>query len=577
MAIEDSLDGMLIRLRTLLDTTSLDESSLVEIMSIYNNVAYIFLYLEAIDDDTNYRRLLPKRALFHDDPALDAKLLELATRLRCDEPEAEDARLELVDQLRKAQTYDPTPAARINELLLQAKEALDGLQDDQNGLLKRIGVNRPGANPSAVFYKIMARTESGSTRQKLSRTWEKVHDAHLGQLVDTVNAMVAVRWADVTATGLPNVLARSLERSRLSPDRIEPFLHEYIEHAVESHARLESEVLRVTGTAERPMDHFAFAMSSIFGKYKTPLFSLEECLEFIFAVTRSVFGLDLHRVQDTYTDVLSYDVRDGDREIGQIKFDLWNRDRKITGNHTRGIRNRTDWRDLTQQPVAYVACRFQVDPAGVNRITFQNVHSLFHEFGHAVNHLLIRKRLSYQSGLEYLPPERLECLSMWFEKWVYHPDFAQYLSLPRGDAEALARCCRIKMLEYRRTYVERAVTAALDHDIHSRRSVTLADAYARLDQHLGIGRSTRLSDFPAYFTWPMYVAKPGANFSYLWGSADSCQKFTLFQELSLDEIASRPRIKELFTSSFDFDALSEEPDPAAVFAFYDRAVLTSEE
>jgi oligopeptidase A len=576
-SIEDSLDGMLIRLRAILDGPSLDEGTLVEIMSIYNNVAYVFLYLEAIDDEASYRRLLPKRALFHEDFALDARLLELTTQLRCADPEVEEARLELIDQLRIGQSYDPAPLERINELLLEAKATLDEVREEQSGLLERLGVNRPDANPSAVFYKLMGQTRSAATRQKLARAWEKVRDAHLDELVGAIDEMIAVRWADSAAAGWPSVLARSLERSRLTGAEIEPFLHAYIQQALRSHARLEAEIARATGVSERPMDHFAFAMRSVFGKSATPWFSLDECLKYIFAVTRSVFGLTLRRVEDSYADVLSYDVRDRDREVGQIKFDLWNRDRKIAGNHTRGIRNRTDWSGLTQRPVAYVACRFQTDPQGANRITFQNVHSLFHEFGHAVNHLLIRKRLSYQSGLEYLPPERLECLSMWFEKWVYHPEFTRHMSLPVEDMDALARCCRIKMTEYRRTYVERAVTAALDHDVHSRRPGGLASAYARLDERLGIARFTAFGDFPAYFTWPMYVAKPGANFCYLWGSADSCQKFAPFQDLSLAEISSRPDLRNLFVPSFEFDVLSKTPDPSAVFAFYDRASLASAE
>ncbi|MFB6815394.1 M3 family metallopeptidase [Streptomyces sp. NPDC056347] len=573
-AVEESLDGMLTRLHAIVAEPALSQDTLVEIMSIYNNVAYVFLYLEAIDDEDNHQRLLPKRALFHEDAALDARLLDLMSRMHCDEPEVEEARLEFVDQLCKGRTHDPAPDRRINELLCSAKQTLDRIREDQSGLLERLGVGTAAAtNPAAVFYKLTGQTKSEATREKLARAWQNVRDGRLDELVPIIDEMVAVRRADSAAAGYESALARSIERSRVGTDEIRRFLDDYLVRAVASHSRLEDEIRTVTGIVDRPMDHFAFAMNSVFGTSHSPLFELDECLSFIFAVAESVFGLTMHRVADTYADVPTYDVHNADGLVGQITFDLWNRDRKIAGNYTQGIRNRTDWSDVVQRPVAYVACRFQTNQDGARRITFQNVHSLFHEFGHAVNHLLIRKRLSYQSGLEYLPPERLECLSMWFEKWVYHVEFARHLSLPADDANALERCGRIKMIEYRRTYVERAVSAALDFELHSSPSGGYAEAYRRLDERLGISRFTTYGDFPAYFTWPMYMAKPGANFSYLWGSADSSRKFASFKENSLAEIAARPGLRELFTPSFDFDAPSEAPDPTALFSFYDTAPL----
>jgi oligopeptidase A len=575
-SIEESLDGMLTRLKAIAAGTRLTQDTLVEVMSIYNNVAYIFLYLEAIDDEANYQRLLPRRALFHEDDSLDARLLCLMTQMQCDDSEVEEARVEFVDQLRKGQSYDPAASDKINELLNEAKVTLGKVDQSQRDLLRRIGAGDLGASPSAVFYKLMSQTTSAVTRQKLGRAWRMARDSHLAELEGVIDQMIVVRRADCAATGYPSVLARSLERSRLTGAEVEPFLDQYVRHAIESYRRLESEVALVVAGAERPMDHFAFAVNTVFGKSKTPLFLLDECLEYIFAVAQSVFGITLSRGDDPAAGILTYGVFIQNKRIGEIAFDLWNRGQKIVGNYTRGIRNRTDHGDFVQRPIAYVACRFQKDEMGVNRITFQNVHSLFHEFGHAVNHLLIRKRLSYRSGLEYLPPERLECLSMWFEKWVYHAEFERYLSLPDDDPGALRRCCAIKMIEFQRTYVERAVSAALDYEVHSQPSGGLAAAFERLDRRLAISEYVTYGDFPTYFTWPMYVSKPGANFSYLWGSADSCAKFVPLMDSDLDGIARLRGLRDLFTPSFDFDAPSETPDSSAVFSFYERASLIAE-
>ena len=46
--IEESLRRMMAHLTTLIEADGLTSDAFVEIMSIYNNVAYIFLYLDAI-------------------------------------------------------------------------------------------------------------------------------------------------------------------------------------------------------------------------------------------------------------------------------------------------------------------------------------------------------------------------------------------------------------------------------------------------------------------------------------------------------------------------------------------------
>jgi len=574
-SIADALDGMLIRLREILAEPALTQETLVEIMAIYNNVAYIFLYLEATDDEVSYQSLRPRRAEFHDDPRLDARLLELLEQLHCQDSDVEDARLEYADQLRKAQRYDPTADRKISALLEAAKAVQDEVRQDQRRMLERIGVGAEIANPSVVFYRLISDTQSAVTRHKLARAWQLQRDNHLADLVGIVDEMIEVRRRDCATAGYDSVLARSLGRSRVAQGDIEPFIGRYVLQALDSHRLLAAEVRELTGEQDQPMEHFGFAMRAAFGGTPTPTFALDECLDFLFAVTRSVFGLDLRRVADLHPGIIAVDVYNGDVNVGQIKFDLWDTGRKIAANHTNGVRNRTEWPGLVQRPVAYVACRFKQTGEMGGRITFQNVHSLFHEFGHAINHLMIRKRFSFQSGLEYLPPERLECLSMWFEKWVYHPEFARHLTVAGDDQDHVARCGRMKMIEYRRTYVERAVSAALDFDVNRRGDGGLRASWDRLDAQFGLSEHCAFGDFPAYFTWPMYVAKPGANFSYLWGSADSCEKFAPFSALSLEQVAADPSMRDLFEACFDFDSPSAVPDTAAVFSLYDSASLAA--
>lgn len=284
-------------------------------------------------------------------------------------------------------------------------------------------------------------------------------------------------------------------------------------------------------------------------------------------MARAAFGIDLVVTSKASDALIVADATQHGKVIGRINFDLWlGRGRDIGANHTLGIRNRAAWGSIEQIPEAWVSCRFE--PRGDQRcITFQNVHSFFHEFGHAINHLLVRENIPNQSGLEYLPLERLEFLSMWSEKWAYHRDFGDHLGLEDKAKRGLELCQLVKKMEYRRTYAERAVTALLDFECHRRPGLTLTRCFAELNEKYDVGRFVEVTDFPFYFTWPMFVAHPGGNFAYLWGAAWSCSEYLRLERTPVTAIG--PLVGDhCFDPCFRLDAETQTPDPSSVFAFY---------
>lgn len=280
---------------------------------------------------------------------------------------------------------------------------------------------------------------AAAARTKLSRAWRQTRDRRLGELVSIVDRMVDARRRESREQGAESVLATTMSRCRISEEVAWHFTERYLFTALEHQARLDAEVLAATGAPDNAMDHFAYYVRTLQANREVPLFPVEGCLSFARHVARELFGLTLTEGAQPSPHVLVLDVDLDGRPVGHVNLDLWDTGpRRRIANTTKGIRNRTEWRGIEQRPVAYVSCRFRQAEDGSNRITFQNVHSLFHEFGHAVNHLLIRKRLPTQSGLEYLPLERLENLSMWFEKWVYHPQFADHLGLSSAEGRPAA-------------------------------------------------------------------------------------------------------------------------------------------
>src|SRR5438067_125976 len=117
----EALSGMMSRLQAIISGSSLSQDTFVEIASIYNNVAYIFLYLESNAAHVDYSRLLPWRDAFYADPGLDARILELLTGLRCPDPDAEESRLAFVKHLSgKTGRSGATPDVDLDDLVSAA-------------------------------------------------------------------------------------------------------------------------------------------------------------------------------------------------------------------------------------------------------------------------------------------------------------------------------------------------------------------------------------------------------------------------------------------------------------------------
>jgi oligopeptidase A len=568
---ETVLDEMMVRLEAILAEPALTPQTLVEVTAIFNNVSYLFLYLEANDDHINFTRLLPKRDIFYRNLSLDRRILAKLHACAFDDPQVEKSRMAYVCQLsEKLAAGHDSATEQINLLRARARKLEDAVTADQLDRIQKLGLPVNGERPSTIFYRVISRTTRPEIREKLARLWTLTGQAHRIEMASVIDQIISIRRGEASApnrSGSP--LAETLRKCRIDESAVGPFLERYIELALLEQRRLEDEIASALNGVSVPIAHFSYYLRRNFGRQSAPLFDLNACLDYIFSVAKAVFGLDFAVTQNDLSPVIFANVRRNAIPVGKINFDLWASHGKDLGaNHTIGLRNRAEWGDIVQRPEAWVSCRFESRRSGERLITFQNVHSLFHEFGHAINHLLVQEDIPNQSGLEYLPLERLEYLSMWFEKWIYHRAFGEHLGLSEAELDGLRLCQTAKKIEYRRTYVERAVASFLDFECHRRTDVTLRECFDELDAKHRVSSFVHFPDFPPYFTWPMFVANPGANFSYLWGAAWSCTHFCPLEDKSLSEIASHPGASGWFEPCFRFEMPSTAPDPQSIFSFY---------
>lgn len=576
-AIDDELRTRNDRLREIVDTADPSAGTLNEVMSIYSDVAFLAAYLEGNRPYVDDTALLHWRDAFFADRSLLTSLAELLSA----EPDAlggdpgvgregGEVRSAFVAWLHdQAEACDRPADQELAQLEATAQQTLVQLRLDQADLLERLGLRGGGAvSPAAIFYRSVSATEDAQLRAKIVRASDHVREQRVGSLIDVLDQMAEARRRSARAEGFATVLERTFLRCDVSVAGAQAFLDASLRHAVNVHARLAAEVAHATGCPDRPMDHFGYYLRTVTGGAALPTFPLDPCLDFLFKVAERVLGVSAARVGERDATVITVALRVQGHEVGRIAFDL--ADAGSTGRPAAGALG-GEAAFTVRSPAARVLCRVRTGPDGVRGLTFDNVHSVFHDFGRALTHLLVRKRRPSSTGLDQLPLERLEDLGMCWEKWVYGPDFAGWLALSAADAEGLTRCRRVKALETLSTALQRAVVAALDFDVHRKVDGGLRDSYWALDQKFELFDNTRLSDLPGYLTLPISVRHPGATFVKVWGAASGAQRWQSLLGSRLADLPPAEQLKAAFSSCFDPDESSVPPDVAAESTFYQAA------
>ncbi len=187
----------------------------------------------------------------------------------------------------------------------------------------------------------------------------------------------------------------------------------------------------------RPWDYFFWAERlreekfSLIEEELRPYFPLPQVLDGMFDIVHHLFGIHVIPADGEtpvwHKDVRYFHVQDEDGEvIASFFLDPYSRPAEKRGGA---------WMDVLVQrsnvvadpgkklrlPIAYMNCN-QSPPVGdkPSLMTFSEVTTLFHEFGHALQHMLTRVDYGMASGLANVEWDAIEIASQFMENWCYH-------------------------------------------------------------------------------------------------------------------------------------------------------------
>ncbi|XP_022726412.1 probable thimet oligopeptidase isoform X5 [Durio zibethinus] len=154
-------------------------------------------------------------------------------------------------------------------------------------------------------------------------------------------------------------------------------------------------------------------------------FPVNLVLSGIFKIFQDLFGLRFEEIVDAdvwHSDVQVFSVFDlsSGELLGYFYLDMYTREGKYGQTCMVSLQNGSvEFSGTRQIPVALLISQLQKDICGISSLLrFSEVVSLFHEFGHVVQHLCNRASFARLSGLR-VDPDFVEIPAQVLENWCY--------------------------------------------------------------------------------------------------------------------------------------------------------------
>ena len=159
-----------------------------------------------------------------------------------------------------------------------------------------------------------------------------------------------------------------------------------------------------------------------------PYFSLPRVLEGAFAVAQGLYGISIRPANESFTyhpEVDSYEVWDENGQfLAHLLTDWHPRNGKRQGAWMTSYRSqKTNKSGQNVRPVISIVCNFTrpIAPGQPALLTFQEVLTLFHEFGHALHGILAQGSYASLTGTNVLW-DFVELPSQIMENWCTAPE-----------------------------------------------------------------------------------------------------------------------------------------------------------
>ncbi|MDE2162538.1 MAG: peptidyl-dipeptidase Dcp [Alphaproteobacteria bacterium] len=275
-------------------------------------------------------------------------------------------------------------------------------------------------------------------------SWTRTEKGDANDTRDTISTIAKLRAEKAALMGYPNYAAYVLyDQMAKTPDAVENFLGKLVPAAT-AKARAEAKAIQAVIYKDgqkfklEPWDWDHYAEQVRKARYDLdesqikPYFELNNVLENgVFYAANQLYGLTFKERKDIpvyQPDVRVFEVFDKDgSELGLMYFDYFKRDNKSGGAWMDNFVGQSKL--LGTKPVIYNVANFtKPAPGQPALLTFDDVTTMFHEFGHALHGFFADEEYPTLSGTN-VARDFVEFPSQFNEHWALYPQVFKHYAV----------------------------------------------------------------------------------------------------------------------------------------------------
>ncbi|RZM77133.1 M3 family metallopeptidase [Leptolyngbya iicbica] len=282
-----------------------------------------------------------------------------------------------------------------------------------------------------------------------------------------------------------------------------------------------------------------------------PYFPLPQVLDGLFALAKRLFGVTITPADEEapvwHPDVRYFQVAGETGEaIAHFYLDPYSRPaEKRGGAWMDDCVNRGNVKGQVRLPVAYLVCNQSPPVDGKpSLMNFREVETLFHEFGHGLQHMLTTVDYSGAAGINNVEWDAVELPSQFMENWCYHRETLLKLARHYETSEPLPEDLYQKILAARNFMTGSAILRQvnfgwLDIELHHRYQPggdeTIWDVRDRLSENTTVMKPLPEDAFLCAFGHIFAGGYAAGYYSYFWAEVLSADAFAAFEEAGLED------------------------------------------
>lgn len=276
-----------------------------------------------------------------------------------------------------------------------------------------------------------------------------------------------------------------------------------------------------------------------------PYFALDKVQDGVFMVVNKLWGLTFSEIKDIPTyhpEAKAYEVKEADgSHVGVLYMDFHPRASKRGGAWMTSYRPQKTVNGERKAPVISIVCNFSKPTGNAPALlTFDEVTTFFHEFGHALHGLLSNVQYRSLAGTS-VPRDFVELPSQIMENWATEPEVMKQYAFHYQTGEVIPDAF-IEKLQNSGTFgqgfgtTEYLAASLLDMDYHSR--TTPIEIGATEFEEASMEKMGLIDEIiPRYrSTYFQHIFSGGYSsgyYSYIWSGVLDTDAFQAFKETEL--------------------------------------------